>query len=349
MVDPSIFWFYKMKKHSLKRGFTLVELLVVIAIIGVLVGLLLPAVQAAREAARRMQCSNNLKQLGLALHNYHDTHLTFPGYTQVPGVGGGIGMYSYPAQLKFLPFIEQSPLYDQIRTNSREFYLNAGADSTTQGVQVPGFVCPSDMPYPIVGRLGYNNYVVSAGSNLGWDLTPLTRHNGVFQPQMGTNMSAITDGTSNTIMVAEQLTGDNDDSSYRRETDNVRGLSWSGNESTQQGPITQAQLEAAGAACDANPSSHSSVSGSRYSRGIFTYTVFNTVATPNWRYPGCYKSTSTGAHGSSAGIYPARSRHNGGVNHTLADGSVRMITDTTDLQVYHAMGSRNGNETIPSP
>lgn len=338
-----------MKTVRSKRGFTLVELLVVIAIIGVLVGLLLPAVQAAREAARRMQCTNNLKQLALALHNYHDTYQTFPRYSQIPGANSSISMYSYSVHPKILPYIEQSALYERIKTSSRDFYVAAGADSATQSAPVPAFVCPSDLPYPLAGRSGYCNYPVSAGSNLGWNLSPSSRHNGVFQPEAETDMAAILDGTSNTIMLAEQLTGDNDNTSYRRETDVVRGLSWSGNESTQQGPITQAQIDAAGAACDASPSNHSSVSGSRYSRGIFIYTVFNTVATPNWKYPSCFTSTSTGAHGSSRGIYPARSRHTGGVNHALADASVRFLTDSTQLEIYHALGSRNGGEAVSPP
>ncbi len=337
-----------MKTLRTKRGFTLVELLVVIAIIGVLVGLLLPAVQAAREAARRMQCTNNLKQLALSLHNYHDTYLNFPRYSQIPGASSVISMYSYPVQIKLLPFMEQTALYDQIKTTTRDFYINAGADSVTQGVQVPAFVCPSDVPYPTAGRLGYCNYPVSAGSNLGWNLSE-SRHNGVFQPSAETNMAFIIDGTSNTIMLAEQLTGDNDNGTYRRETDVVRGLSWSGNDSTQQGVITQSQVDTAGAACDANPSNHSSVSGSRYSRGIFMYTVFNTVATPNWKYPGCFTSTSSGDHGSSRGIYPSRSRHPGGVNHALADASVRFISDSIDLQLYHGLGSRNGGESVTAP
>ena len=331
------------------RGFTLVELLVVIAIIGILIALLLPAVQAAREAARRSQCTNNLKQFGLALHNYHDTYKTFPPYAQFTGVGGALSMYTYSVQIKILPYIEQEPLYDRVKTASRDFYLDAGADATTQGIQVSAFVCPSDEPYPLSGRLGYCNYPVSAGSNLGWNLGSLNRHNGVFRPTDGTNISAIQDGTSNTIMLAEQMTGDNDDSTYRRETDNVRGLAWSGNESTQQGTITQAAIDTAGAACNASPTNHSSVSGSRYTRGIFTYTVFNTVAPPNWQYPGCFEATSSGAHGNSRGIYPTRSRHPGGVNHALADASVRFISETVDLLTYQGLGSRNGKETVTAP
>ncbi|QDS90309.1 putative major pilin subunit [Rosistilla ulvae] len=335
---------------SSRKGFTLVELLVVIAIIGILVGLLLPAVQAAREAARRMQCTNNLKQLALALHNYHDTYLTFPRYAQIPGSRTTNSDYNYSVQIKLLPFIEQTALYDTIKENSNDFYASPGGDNEVRVFRNTAFVCPSDMPFPSDSYKGNCNYPVSAGSNLGWDVST-SRHNGVFQASAATNMAHIIDGTSNTIMLGEHLTGDYDDGTYRAETDTVAGLAWSGiNDSTQQGPITQSQVETAGAACDAGGSSgslsHRSISGMRYNRGIFTYTVFNTLAPPNWKYPAC---TVNSAVGSSQGVYPARSRHPGGVNFALADASVRMIAETTDLQVYHGLGSRNGGEVVSVP
>ena len=114
-------------RSSNRKGFTLVELLVVIAIIGILVGLLLPAVQAAREAARRMQCSNNMKQIGLAMHNYHDTVKAFPCFAQQPGGGvTGTGANQlwrgYSGFTMILPYIEQGPLYNQIQTQSSNFF-----------------------------------------------------------------------------------------------------------------------------------------------------------------------------------------------------------------------------------
>lgn len=331
-------------------GFTLVELLVVIAIIGILIALLLPAVQAAREAARRSQCTNNLKQWGLALHNYHDTYNAFPRYMQLAPVSGASDFNSYTVHLKILPFIEQQALYDRVKTVSQDFYLqtNPSVDNLTATIGISAFICPSNESYPLAGRTGYTNYAVCAGSNIGWGIAD-TRHNGVFQYRVETKMAGISDGTSNTIMVAEQRTGDNDDSIYHRQSDTVRGLAWTANQSTSQGPITQAQVDAAGAACDAGASNHSSVMGSRYSRGAFIYTVFNTLGTPNWKYPGCMTATNTGAHGNSSGIYPARSPHPGGVNHAMADGSVQFISETVDMQVYHGLGSRNGNETVTLP
>ena len=329
-------------------GFTLVELLVVIAIIGVLVALLLPAIQAAREAARRASCNNNLSQMAVALHNYHDTYQSFPPYNHLAGTPGASTGYAYSAHIMLLPFVEQQGLYDEIQARSDDFFrnVNSPVDGMVQNTRIPVYVCPSDIPYET--RIGNCNYPVNAGSNIGWDIS-LARQNGVFRRRDGTHMKMITDGTSNTIMLGEHLTGDNDASQYRVESDVVRGLQWSGNQSTQQGPIPPSQVDAAGLACHSNPDNHSSAMGSRWTRGVFAYTAFNTLAPPNWQFPGCMVSDSTSVHGWSRGIYPARSRHPGGVNHALADASVRFISEAIDVQVYQAVGARNSGEPVTLP
>ena len=127
---------------TLKRGFTLIELLVVIAIIAILIALLLPAVQQAREAARRTQCKNNLKQIGLALHNYHDVHNGFPMGNMIPGTHGPT------AWVAMLPFIEQAPLFNQINFSAAgSWWFGSGAASvnaaTFSGKKIPGYICPS--------------------------------------------------------------------------------------------------------------------------------------------------------------------------------------------------------------
>lgn len=335
---------------STRRGFTLVELLVVIAIIGILIALLLPAVQAAREAARRAQCTNSIKQLGIALHNYHDSFRTFPRYSQRPG-NGGAQSYSYSVFVAILPYIEQRAVYDLIKQASGNFYYPANTtnpDATESVYQIgertrlSAFLCPSDRLYPGTTYLGSSNYAVCAGPNLGWDIS-ISRQNGVFRSTIETSMAAITDGTSNSIMLGEFLTGDGS-SSYNRETDLVRNQAWSGAyESTQQGPITQAMLETYGQSCASGSSNHSSMAGARWYTGVFHYCVFNTLAPPNWKYPSCTPCSGCGA-GDSGGVYPARSRHPGGANHGVADASVRFVSETIDLQVYHGLSSRDGGE-----
>ncbi|WP_449289961.1 DUF1559 family PulG-like putative transporter [Novipirellula galeiformis] len=335
--------------RRMPRGFTLVELLVVIAIIGVLVGLLLPAVQAAREAARRMQCSNNLKQLGLAAHNYHDTFQAFPPYRQKAGNPSALDFQGYGPLISLLPFIEQQALYDQIKTVSRDFYLpiSPTVDNVVANTPLAAFSCPSNLPFPSASVRGSSSYSVSAGSNIGWTIDE-SRRNGVFGMDIPTKFAMITDGTSNTIMLGEHLTGDGDDGTYRQKTDLVRAQPWTANESTQQGPITDAQLEAYGQACAAGSNNHTSYYGYRWGRPVFIYTVFNTVAPPNWKHPSCMPCTTCGA-GDSKGVFPARSRHPGGVHHVLADASVRFVTETINLQLYHGLGSRNGSEVVTLP
>lgn len=222
-----------------QRGFTLVELLVVIAIIGVLVGLLLPAVQAAREAARRMQCSNNMKQIGLALHNYADAHQKFPASTQ--GYGGCVGnavkgeIKNVNGLVALLPFIEQQNLYEQFNLD-QAFSINSGASQRATGTVVgdpatngnaalaslvlTAFNCPSDSN-PAIGRLegtyygpapGFSgaatnyDFIVNAGTEFATcnsykSADSLTKR--MFGGDVNTRMAHVTDGLSNTFMVGE--------------------------------------------------------------------------------------------------------------------------------------------------
>lgn len=214
-----------MLKRKSRIGFTLVELLVVIAIIGILVGLLLPAVQAAREAARRMQCSNNLKQLGLAMHTYHDAYRKFPlgGNWKTPwGVIAGRGNrlargngWAWNAMI--LPYVEQSALYNQLNFNNR---ITEAPNRALMSTPMPMAKCPSDNrpDFLTVGTAtsAYNlvtpgmtttNYVACAGtfvSSAYYD-QPEDRKNGILFEDSDIKFGSVTDGTSNTILVGETV------------------------------------------------------------------------------------------------------------------------------------------------
>ncbi len=210
------------------RGFTLIELLVVIAIIAILIALLLPAVQQAREAARRTQCKNNLKQLGIALHNYHDTFNCFPPahirtQSAVPANGTLTGWRGFSVHSMLLPYIEQAPLYSSIDFNT--YFDGSAGNNTARRTPLQAFRCPSDSPFKASVEIGNNNYPACMGPNFGQYVTPVGVRNGMFNFDVTTRMRDIVDGTTNTIAFGEQLIGDNDNTSYRPATLSVASRS----------------------------------------------------------------------------------------------------------------------------
>jgi prepilin-type N-terminal cleavage/methylation domain-containing protein/prepilin-type processing-associated H-X9-DG protein len=338
-----------------RRAFTLVELLVVIAIIGILVALLLPAVQAAREASRRMSCTNNLKQFGVALHNYHDTYKSF-----VPRKQGTTGTISNQGRLSglvgLLPFIEQQPLYDAIKAGDAANGIPSGGPSAWSGWavwdQAPTTLhCPTDASK--VNPLVSNNYLFSVGDSIQGN-RDATDVRGLFGNRIGCKISEIVDGTSNTIAMSEHL----------RCSFAIGALSQvEVTEGTATGfsnlATNPAQCLAAGdGRYFLDPAVVKGRQGSRWTDGQVEKVGFTTVLPPN--APSCIDGTNPNGDGSNT-IMPPSSYHPGGVNALFADGSVRFVSETIDTGnlaapavndapspygIWGAMGSKAGGEAI---
>lgn len=336
-------------RKTFRPAFTLVELLVVIAIIGILVGLLLPAVQSAREAARRMQCSNNLKQIALATHNYESTFKRLPGLT---------GSSSFSPQARVLPFIEQANLQNLIDFRQPLFVGPVFAAQLNPlfgvpaGTVVPTFLCPSDAQQPTratnlagggTGLYAATNYMYSLGSGTSTHYDDRYRTDGIVWENSWARFADITDGTSNTVMLSETLIGDN----LTATTLPPAGMphrkiaSWGGSSSNPPG-VPGFVL---GGGTIRNPdlatvvASITSFRGSRaeaWIRGVPFSVVTNGYLTPNSRIP------DVNVHG--RGWFAPRSLHTGGAQIAACDGSVRMISDTIDRNTQWAIFSRDGGE-----
>ncbi|MBD3674442.1 MAG: DUF1559 domain-containing protein [Planctomycetaceae bacterium] len=323
-----------------QRGFTLIELLVVIAIIAVLVALLLPAVQQAREAARRSSCKNNLKQLGLALHNYHDTFTKFPqGQSWIVGANSwhGHGIF-----VDFLPYMDQAPLYGQWNMNQT---YNSGNNNTLSRNKIPVLKCPSDRDYQ--GAEPGVNYAGCAGSsvNLWFPQSGGGQSNGIFPQRQSLSMGALLDGTSNVIAFSEQLVGDNSQSGV---SDSDIVVTSNPGFADQHFP-TQAEINNAETVCNAaDPTSIPSLSrtGRNWSAPYPSQSRFNTAAPPNWKGRSCAMGGNFGLAADRNGIFAARSRHTGGVQVCLADGSVRFISENINLQTWQWLGAREDGNPI---
>ena len=324
----------KMERLGNSKAFTLVELLVVIAIIGILIALLLPAVQAAREAARRMQCTNGLKQLGLALHNYHDSCKSFPSVGGDGGVNNVCGHW-VSIYVRLLPYIEQSARADLFNNATVGHYPYSGlwTGTTEEGCRGPvsTFLCPSDgtqFNFANDKQVGATNYVVSYGdSNIGSHVTGTDGRRGLVGGyKVFRSMGSIPDGTSNTAAFSETLVGRNGmDDRIGRGVAEVppTGVPWLENIgvcASKRGPNkTLLSLK------DSSPGGR----GNSFAMGSALYVGFSTMLPPN--SPSCADFNGNGGvvH-DSASMYSAASNHTGGVNFGMVDGSVHFISDTVN-------------------
>jgi prepilin-type N-terminal cleavage/methylation domain-containing protein/prepilin-type processing-associated H-X9-DG protein len=366
------------------RGFTLIELLVVIAIIAILIALLLPAVQSAREAARRTQCTNNMHQLGLALHSYLSANNAVPGvYPQWP-VPLNRGMYStwglWSPQSMLLPYLEQGPLYNAINFGmlNRDLPHGSFANHSFAGIRILSFLCPSspiakgNVECDTLVRSPGNNYFASVGSSLAFEAYNGSPPNGLFMVMFdknlwtGTNQSVpigfaeITDGTSNTIAFGEWRTGDYDCSKLTIPQDVVNPVPWPGGGYTfptnaQQVKIFQTWLNnCAGTAPSTithggnNWEYNMSYLGLGWDQGMFGYTLGNTVLAPNPPYPNCRTCNWFGDWDCSPSMMGLSAYHPGGANVAFADGSVRFLKSSTQMMVIWSLGSKDGGEVVSS-
>jgi prepilin-type N-terminal cleavage/methylation domain-containing protein/prepilin-type processing-associated H-X9-DG protein len=328
-----------------RRGFTLIELLVVIAIIGVLIALLLPAVQAAREAARRSQCTNNLKQLGLALHNYVSINEVIPP----SGACGNNGLQNYSMKSRMLGNLEQQSLFNALNFSQNYWTNNYAQNMTVKAVNLAFFNCPSDLegPTPNGGVQSYPNNVGLARYYSGWQPTGPAYF---VDLQVGTNMgdtnlnrklsfASFTDGLSNTVMFSEFVKG---------RTSNAKpGLSLVYNPGDIQ--TSGSNMTIYTACQQVNPIT--GMSGAWDWKGEHWLVNdmgrgggFSMIMPPN--KIGCSNNGNIGTQIDS--WINASSNHPGGVNVMLADGSVRFVKSTVALQTWWALATMNGGEVLSS-
>lgn len=307
-----------------RRGFTLIELLVVIAVIAILIAMLVPAVQKVREASARAQCQNNIKQMGIALHNHHDTNKSFPKGCQDGPTPFGSIRQGWPPYL--LPYVEQgaaASLYDL--TQSPFGTSNSATPTSATNTNLAVWLCPSDrgvvnvkMPW---GYFSLGNYMPFFGlRDLGDAFTAPLSQRTAMAPNYGARINEITDGTSNTMIMSE----------YLRST----GGAPNPGEVEQRGMVWQSDETGGGSITAKFPPN----------------TASNDVFYPNWwcvndplgNLP-CITGTTNGSDHTAA----ARSRHTGGVNVLLCDGSVRFVDQSVNLATtWRPLVTIAGEETI---
>jgi prepilin-type N-terminal cleavage/methylation domain-containing protein/prepilin-type processing-associated H-X9-DG protein len=358
-------------RASMRRGFTLIELLVVIAIIAVLISLLLPAVQSAREAARRAQCINNLKQIGIGMHNYHTATNSFPlgGTTNWSSYGYNASWGTWSASALLLGYMEGQPLYNSANFNwvccwSQGWNIN----STVTLSIVNTFLCPSDGVSPVPTQNDIwtgmtNNYYASVGTSTNYT----SDSTGVFAE--GTKcfgIQHITDGSSNTIAFGEALVGSGERPQVRWRSGptlaagsaTCGGGSWCGtlDVSTQYNNVlTDLQTCEQGYKTQTGPVGDTCAGcenqkGFRWCENSGGFSLFNTIVPPSsgqYSFGWCaLRGKAPNSNASNGQYQNANSNHPGGANFLFADGSARFVKSTVAMTTYWALGTKAGGEVV---
>ena len=335
------------------HGFTLIELLVVIAIIAVLIALLLPAVQSAREAARRIQCTNNLKQLGLASANYMDSNGCLPP----TGTDASRNPNDFSMKMKMLPFVEQRALFDTFNVS---YYYNAAQNWTGTCTSISAFLCPSD-PYRCnramaaspgsayaFGETNYANNLGTCTSLVGGVMDGPAYSFSPQNPQISSpvTIASVTDGTSNTVIFSEMLRGNNTSTPGRNAVYST-SITYSFPSSPALTGDLMTTLKSLQTTCQSsttiNPFTTRGYSWNYHNCGVGG--GYSHVMTPN------QKSCAFAGQGNPPGIkeatlFGATSYHSGGVVVALLDGSVRFVKDSISLATWVAIATKAGGEVV---
>ena len=338
-----------------RRGFTLIELLVVIAIIAVLIGLLVPAVQKVREAANRMKCSNNLKQIGIGLHSYHDVNngMPFGGLTDAPAIGGSGGGWGSAWTVWMLPHIEQDSLFKKFTFTGSSGWggasctnnLNAASNVRMNTYQCPSSPINDSAPSPFTGtNISRNHYVgvsgainglipgytesriFTNGGSAGCCSGGIASGGGVLLPGKQVRFSDISDGTSNVMVASEQ----NDFLT----TQNGSKVTWG------TGLLHGWQI---GWYSTASPNGTNAGDARTFQMTTIRYAINQKTGWPN--APG--NCGSMGVCDNIGTNIPLNSAHSGGVNAVMADGSVRFLTDSTTLAMLAMLATRDDGQPLP--
>ncbi len=333
-----------------RAGFTLVELLVVIAIIGVLVALLLPAVQAAREAARRSSCTNNLKQLAIACHNFHDTYASRlpPGAANdtAPFGTSATAQWGSSWMVHILPYIEQAPLYEKWQFHTHSGYTNANNGALVNNLTIKVFRCPSSAVPDffnsngyaarkmVVSYTGISGSAITTGAGTGtYDQSccngsgSIAADNGVFHAGSKNGLGSITDGTSNTFLIGEQSAHVRDANGKPVTAGYTAGV---GNSGGLYGWTM-------GASHPANGGQNGWGDGRHFNCTAVRYKI---------NHIGLGNAASSGTNNDVGANFPLSSYHPAGVNMAVADGSVRFFSNNQDLTVIHAFATKSGGESL---